>query len=463
MLCTTSSVRVGCKFKFSLPCHEEDSEDDSLSPLLECKVSTETSNPIVSDVVTSLPLPASDQQQQMSNATTEHPLMSSGDKDNKQNPATRLPEKQSQIISDVLTSLPLPASVQEQQMSNATTEHPLMSNGDKDNKQNPATRLPEKQSKIISDVLTSLPLPASVQEQQMSNATTEHPLMSNGDKDNKQNPATRLPEKQSKIISDVLTSLPLPASVQEQQMLNATTEHPLMSNGDKDNKLQNDVIEDASEDFAVISDGEICRSLSASSPYNTFLEHSSESKPRMHMNVPCTIEDIENCGSDGSSGEVWVNAGCSYGLPVLLEEPGVTLSWEISSEAKSIPFSVAFKEAGDVSKDVELRCLLKSTKIKANQHPVEGHLVARCPGVYILVFDNRFSRFRAHKVNYRLKIQRTNIQVVQRIYSDGEVYIAAVLCSFMLKFKIVFQLCFHVNVGKIFMLVLSNLFHVFTV
>ncbi|XP_076309001.1 uncharacterized protein LOC143224692 isoform X4 [Tachypleus tridentatus] len=412
MLCTTSSVRVGCKFKFSLPCHEEDSEDDSLSPLLECKVSTETSNPIVSDVVTSLPLPASDQQQQMSNATTEHPLMSSGDKDNKQNPATRLPEKQSQIISDVLTSLPLPASVQEQQMSNATTEHPLMSNGDKDNKQNPATRLPEKQSKIISDVLTSLPLPASVQEQQMSNATTEHPLM---------------------------------------------------SNGDKDNKLQNDVIEDASEDFAVISDGEICRSLSASSPYNTFLEHSSESKPRMHMNVPCTIEDIENCGSDGSSGEVWVNAGCSYGLPVLLEEPGVTLSWEISSEAKSIPFSVAFKEAGDVSKDVELRCLLKSTKIKANQHPVEGHLVARCPGVYILVFDNRFSRFRAHKVNYRLKIQRTNIQVVQRIYSDGEVYIAAVLCSFMLKFKIVFQLCFHVNVGKIFMLVLSNLFHVFTV
>ncbi|XP_022254068.1 FYVE and coiled-coil domain-containing protein 1-like [Limulus polyphemus] len=83
-------------------------------------------------------------------------------------------------------------------------------------------------------------------------------------------------------VSDIVsvTSLSLPASDEQQQLLYATKGHSLMRNGDEDNKSQNCVVEDPNGDFSVISDEEICRSLSASSPYNTFLEHSSESNPR---------------------------------------------------------------------------------------------------------------------------------------------------------------------------------------
>lgn len=158
------------------------------------------------------------------------------------------------------------------------------------------------------------------------------------------------------------------------------------------------------QEFDIISDEEIARSLSACSPYNSSPSNSQENT--FHMSTTRTVEEIADCGPEGVQGEIWVNAGGTYGIPVLLKVPETVLFWEFKCEPKSISFELKYKP---LSEDLDLSALeviLPSVRVQADVQPMEGHLVVREAGVYVLMFDNQHSKFIAKKVTYKLHLRK---------------------------------------------------------
>lgn len=163
------------------------------------------------------------------------------------------------------------------------------------------------------------------------------------------------------------------------------------------------------EEFYVISDEEIMRSLSHSSPYAPADGDSSD--PSFHVCQTRTVDEILVEFANGIPREVWVNAGKGYGVPVAIHKK-ITIMWEFTSEPKSIAFSLLFHTSTNAgTSEVEENNFLQPTQIlvpithcDSHLHAIHGKLVAKKPGIYTFYFDNGFSRFMAKKVKFILRV-----------------------------------------------------------
>lgn len=162
----------------------------------------------------------------------------------------------------------------------------------------------------------------------------------------------------------------------------------------------------AKQEFDIISDEEISRSLLACSPYNSSPLANQDRSVLFYMSSGRTMDEITACGPAGLRGEVWVNAGGRYSIPVILTQPETTLFWEFKCQPKSISFEMRYKPL-DRSVELELMdVILPSVRVQADVQPVEGNLVVRNVGAYVLVFDNQHSKFMAKKVSYKLRLHK---------------------------------------------------------
>lgn len=144
--------------------------------------------------------------------------------------------------------------------------------------------------------------------------------------------------------------------------------------------------EDA-EDMPVGQDSEIC------------LLKSGE----LMIKLPLTVEEIANFGE--GSRELFVRSSTYSLIPITVAEAGLTISWVFSSDPKSISFSVVFQEAEDTPLD-QCKVLIPTTRCNSHKENIQGQLKVRTPGIYLLIFDNTFSRFVSKKVFYHLTVDR---------------------------------------------------------
>ncbi|KAM4821285.1 FYVE and coiled-coil domain-containing protein 1 [Thomomys bottae] len=121
------------------------------------------------------------------------------------------------------------------------------------------------------------------------------------------------------------------------------------------------------------------------------------------LRLPLTVEEIAGFGAGRR--ELFVRSSTYSLLAVAVAEPGLRLGWVFSSDPKSIAFSVVFREAEDAPLE-SCKVLIPSTRCNAHRESIRGQLKARAPGLYLLIFDNTFSRFVSKKVLYRLTVER---------------------------------------------------------
>ncbi|XP_042638353.1 FYVE and coiled-coil domain-containing protein 1 [Orycteropus afer afer] len=121
------------------------------------------------------------------------------------------------------------------------------------------------------------------------------------------------------------------------------------------------------------------------------------------IKLPLTVEEIVNFGE--GSRELFVRSNTYSLIPITVAEAGLTISWVFSSDPKSISFSVVFQEAEDTPLD-QCKVLIPMTRCNSHKENIQGQLKVRTPGIYMLIFDNTFSRFVSKKVFYRLTVDR---------------------------------------------------------
>ncbi|XP_038615913.1 FYVE and coiled-coil domain-containing protein 1 isoform X2 [Tachyglossus aculeatus] len=149
----------------------------------------------------------------------------------------------------------------------------------------------------------------------------------------------------------------------------------------------NSLTPDDSEDTPVGRDAEIC------------LLKSGE----LTTKLPLTVEDILHFGEDKR--ELFIKSSTYSIIPISIIEAGLTVSWEFSSDPKSISFSVVFQESEESALD-QYKVLIPMTRCNAHKESIRGQLKVREPGIYTLIFDNTFSRFVSKKVFYHLMADR---------------------------------------------------------
>ncbi|XP_012575967.1 PREDICTED: FYVE and coiled-coil domain-containing protein 1 [Condylura cristata] len=121
------------------------------------------------------------------------------------------------------------------------------------------------------------------------------------------------------------------------------------------------------------------------------------------IKLPLTVDEIVNFGE--GSRELFVRSSTYSVIPITVAEAGLTISWVFSSDPKSISFSVVFQEADDTPLD-QCKVLIPTTRCNSHKENIQGQLKVRTPGIYMLIFDNTFSRFVSKKVFYRLTVDR---------------------------------------------------------
>uniref|UniRef100_A0A452QC44 GOLD domain-containing protein n=1 Tax=Ursus americanus TaxID=9643 RepID=A0A452QC44_URSAM len=121
------------------------------------------------------------------------------------------------------------------------------------------------------------------------------------------------------------------------------------------------------------------------------------------IKLPLTVEEIANFGE--SNRELFVRSSTYSLIPITVAEAGLTISWVFSSDPKSISFSVVFQEAEDTPLD-QCKVLIPTTRCSSHKENIQGQLKVRTPGIYMLIFDNTFSRFVSKKVFYHLTVDR---------------------------------------------------------
>ncbi|XP_012493447.1 PREDICTED: FYVE and coiled-coil domain-containing protein 1 [Propithecus coquereli] len=149
----------------------------------------------------------------------------------------------------------------------------------------------------------------------------------------------------------------------------------------------NSVTPEDTEDVPVGQDAEIC------------LLKSGE----LMIKLPLTVEEITNFGEGNR--ELFVRSSTYSLIPITVAEAGLTISWVFSSDPKSISFSVVFQEAEDTPLD-QCKVLIPTTRCNSHKENIQGQLKVRTPGIYMLIFDNTFSRFVSKKVFYHLTVDR---------------------------------------------------------
>ncbi|KAI5758897.1 FYCO1 [Gulo gulo luscus] len=121
------------------------------------------------------------------------------------------------------------------------------------------------------------------------------------------------------------------------------------------------------------------------------------------IKLPLTVDEIANFGE--SNRELFVRSSTYSVIPITVAEAGLTISWVFSSDPKSISFSVVFQEAEDTPLD-QCKVLIPTTRCSSHKENIQGQLKVRAPGIYMLIFDNTFSRFVSKKVFYHLTVDR---------------------------------------------------------
>nr|XP_045365810.1 FYVE and coiled-coil domain-containing protein 1 isoform X2 [Camelus bactrianus] len=149
----------------------------------------------------------------------------------------------------------------------------------------------------------------------------------------------------------------------------------------------NSLTPEDTEDMPVGQDAEIC------------LLKSGE----LMIKLPLTVEEIANFGEGNR--ELFVRSSTYSLIPITVAEAGLTISWVFSSDPKSISFSVVFREAEDTPLD-QCKVLIPTTRCNSHKENIQGQLKVRTPGIYMLIFDNTFSRFVSKKVFYHLTVDR---------------------------------------------------------
>ncbi|XP_005348227.1 FYVE and coiled-coil domain-containing protein 1 [Microtus ochrogaster] len=149
----------------------------------------------------------------------------------------------------------------------------------------------------------------------------------------------------------------------------------------------NSLTPEDTEDMPVGQDAEIC------------LLKSGE----LMIKLPLTVEEIISFGEGNR--ELFVRSSTYSLIPITVAEPGLTICWVFSSDPKSISFSVVFQETEDTPLD-QCKVLIPTTRCNSHKESIRGQLKVRTPGIYLLIFDNTFSRFISKKVFYHLTVDR---------------------------------------------------------
>lgn len=149
----------------------------------------------------------------------------------------------------------------------------------------------------------------------------------------------------------------------------------------------NSLTPEDTEDMALGQDAEIC------------LLKSGE----LMVKLPFTVDEIASFGEGNR--ELFVRSSTYSLISITVAEAGLTISWVFSSNPKSISFSVVFRESEDTPLD-QCKVLIPTTRCNSHKENIQGQLKVRTPGIYMLIFDNSFSRFVSKKVFYHLTVDR---------------------------------------------------------
>ncbi|XP_069416976.1 FYVE and coiled-coil domain-containing protein 1 isoform X2 [Ovis canadensis] len=157
--------------------------------------------------------------------------------------------------------------------------------------------------------------------------------------------------------------------------------------------------------FDIITDEELCQIQESgpSLPETPTETDSLDPNVAEQIKLPLTVEEITNFGE--GSRELFVRSSTYSLIPITVAEAGLTISWVFSSDPKSISFSVVFQEAEDTPLD-QCKVLIPTTRCNSHKENIQGQLKVRTPGIYLLIFDNTFSRFVSKKVFYHLTVDR---------------------------------------------------------
>lgn len=149
----------------------------------------------------------------------------------------------------------------------------------------------------------------------------------------------------------------------------------------------NSLTPEDTEDAPVGQDAEIC------------LLKSGE----LMIKLPLSMEELASFGEGPR--ELFVRSSTYSLICITAAEAGLTISWVFSSDPKSISFCVVFREAEDTPLD-QCKVLIPTTRCNSHKENIQGQLKVRAPGIYMLIFDNTFSRFVSKKVFYHLTVDR---------------------------------------------------------
>jgi len=130
---------------------------------------------------------------------------------------------------------------------------------------------------------------------------------------------------------------------------------------------------------------------------------------RVVVNEADSREDLVIPLINEEPGQFWhvtIPPGKRHLIQVLVGTPGVTLTWKFTTEKKSIRFGVAFK-LSETKKDDECETVVPLSQCDSHIRAVKGEVEDISPGVYILVFDNTFSRFTSKRLFCMVQVRRT--------------------------------------------------------
>ncbi|CAM5092580.1 unnamed protein product [Eretmochelys imbricata] len=190
------------------------------------------------------------------------------------------------------------------------------------------------------------------------------------------------------VVFDIITDEEL-CQVQESDSIHNESQAEVESLDQSDtdlNSTYNSSTLDDSEELQVAQDSEIC------------LLKSGE----LMIKLPLTVEEILNFGEDNR--ELFVKSSTYSTIPITVTETGLTISWVFSSDPKSIAFSVVYQESEEATLD-QCKVLIPMTRCNSHKETIRGQVKARNCGIYILIFDNTFSRFISKKVFYHFTVE----------------------------------------------------------
>ncbi|XP_042328166.1 FYVE and coiled-coil domain-containing protein 1 [Sceloporus undulatus] len=155
------------------------------------------------------------------------------------------------------------------------------------------------------------------------------------------------------------------------------------------NSTYNSSTFDEIDDLQMTQDAEIC------------LLKSGE----LMLKLPLTVEEIFKFGE--ANRELFIKSNTYSIIPITAIETGLTISWVFSSDPKSIAFSVVYQESEETPLD-QCKVLIPMTRCNSHKETIRGKVKVRHAGIYILIFDNTFSRFISKKVFFSLSCSTPN-------------------------------------------------------